>query len=61
MSDVADLRTCKECGTVFKILEEEKEFYETRSLSLPKRCKECIKQRKGATGTKEEGIWLFGL
>lgn len=50
---------CKECGNEFIIVEEEKQFFISKGLELPKRCKECrIKRRKdrgnGKTSRKTE-------
>lgn len=33
--------TCKQCGKEFELEQAEIEFYESRNLDLPKRCKEC--------------------
>ena len=35
--------TCVQCGKKFELSEAEKDFYEEKNLSLPKRCKECRK------------------
>ena len=38
---------CKECGKEFSISAEEEQFYISKRLELPKRCRECrIKRRK---------------
>ena len=34
-------RNCRDCGEKFFIYKSELEFYESRGLSLPKRCKSC--------------------
>ena len=39
-------RTCKDCGTEFFIYQQEIEFYHSKGLSLPKRCKTCRRMRK---------------
>ena len=45
---------CKECGKEFEIVEEEKNFYISKGLELPKRCRECrIKRRKDKGGKTE--------
>lgn len=39
--------TCKQCGKEFEISASEIEFYESKNLSIPKRCKDCrIKNKK---------------
>lgn len=42
------LLTCRDCGKEF-FTEGEKEFYENKGLTLPKRCKDCREKRKQAT------------
>lgn len=37
---------CKDCGKEFNISSGEKQYFESRNLELPKRCKECRKNRK---------------
>ncbi len=39
-------RTCKQCGKTFYINESEINFYKSKNLTLPKRCKDCRKQNK---------------
>jgi len=36
---------CPECGNLFEITQGEKEYFEDKGLSLPKRCKECRSRR----------------
>ena len=44
---MGEVMICKECGKEFEIVEEEKNFYISKGLELPKRCRECrIKRRK---------------
>ena len=38
--------TCVECGCAFSITHGEKRFFEDRALPLPKRCRECRKNRQ---------------
>lgn len=38
--------TCKQCGKEFEISSSEIEFYESKSLSIPKRCKDCRNKNK---------------
>lgn len=39
-------RTCKQCGKTFFINDSEINFYKSKNLTLPKRCKNCRKQNK---------------
>ncbi len=38
--------TCRDCGQSFTFTEGEQEFYATKQLSAPQRCKDCRAQRK---------------
>lgn len=38
--------TCKQCGNEFEITQSEINFYRSKKLSLPKRCKECREANK---------------
>jgi CxxC-x17-CxxC domain-containing protein len=38
--------TCSDCGAVFTFTESEQEFYASKELSPPKRCKNCRQARK---------------
>lgn len=50
---MGEVMICKECGKEFTIVEEEKNFYISKGLELPKRCRECrIKRRKDSGKTK---------
>ena len=42
-------RTCKQCGKEFILTQFEIDFYKSKNLSLPKRCKECREQNKKST------------
>lgn len=44
MSD--ELRNCCDCGAEFTITEGEVEFYSSKGMQLPRRCKECRAKRK---------------
>lgn len=33
--------TCRDCGSVFTFTEGEQEFYASKNLSAPQRCKDC--------------------
>lgn len=37
---------CKDCGKSFSISPDEEMFYTSKGLQVPKRCKECRKNRK---------------
>lgn len=39
-------RTCKQCGKEFVITQSEINFYKSKNLSIPKRCKECRQSNK---------------
>lgn len=39
-------RTCKQCGKEFVITQSEINFYKSKNLNIPKRCKECRKSNK---------------
>lgn len=45
---------CKECGKEFEIAEEEKNFYISKGLELPKRCRECRIKRRKDSGKKRK-------
>lgn len=38
--------TCRDCGNTFSFTEGEQEFYASRNLSAPQRCKDCRTSRK---------------
>lgn len=39
-------KKCVQCGKAFEISESEKQFFESKNLSLPKRCRECREKNK---------------
>lgn len=41
-------RSCVQCGDEFILQDSEIEFYESRNLNLPKRCKECRTKNKNS-------------
>lgn len=43
-------RKCVQCGRTFTIEDSEIEFYNSKNLSLPKRCKECRDKNKKSNG-----------
>lgn len=47
-------RTCKQCGKEFILTKSEIDFYKSKNLSLPKRCKECRESNKKANPKKPE-------
>ncbi len=49
---------CKQCGREFILTEGEIEFYKSKNLNLPKRCKDCRKnnQAKGVSSPKKNDI-----
>lgn len=52
---------CVSCGKQFTLTDSEISFYNSRNLSLPKRCEECREKRKNAEkrGSKSFVINLF--
>lgn len=42
--------TCKQCGKEFEISNSEIEFYKSKNLSIPKRCKECRNKNRRKSG-----------
>jgi CxxC-x17-CxxC domain-containing protein len=38
--------TCRDCGNSFAFTEGEQEFYNSKNLSAPQRCKDCRSARK---------------
>lgn len=42
--------TCSDCGGTFTFTEAEQEFYASKDLSEPKRCKDCRNARKSQRG-----------
>ena len=43
-------RTCKQCGKEFFLSQSEIDFYKSKNLSIPKRCKGCREANKQARG-----------
>ena len=46
-------RTCKQCGKEFIITQSEINFYKSKNLSIPKRCKECRQSNKQNKGSAQ--------
>ncbi len=46
--------TCRDCGATFTFTEGEQEFYASRDLSAPQRCKACRQKRKNDRGGPRE-------
>lgn len=42
--------TCRDCGASFQFTDGEQEFYNSKGLSAPQRCKACRNARKSQTG-----------
>lgn len=40
--------TCRDCGATFSFTEGEQEFYASKDLSAPQRCKDCRAAKKNA-------------
>ena len=43
-------KTCVQCGKVFTLSQSEIDFYESKNLNLPKRCKSCRDKNKNSNG-----------
>jgi len=41
-----EIRNCKDCGKSFELSEGEREFFLSKRLQLPKRCKSCRKAKR---------------
>lgn len=41
-------RTCRDCGTMFDITVQQRQWYVDRGLTLPRRCDACLAARKRA-------------
>lgn len=48
-------KVCKQCGKEFELTEEAIQFYESKNLDIPKRCKECRDKNKQKQ-QREKGI-----
>lgn len=46
--------TCRDCGNSFSFSEGEQEFYATKELSPPQRCKDCRSSRKAERFSSRE-------
>jgi len=45
---------CKDCGNMFDISKGEEEFFRSKGLELPKRCKDCRDKKKNGTEASQE-------
>lgn len=45
---------CEDCSNTFQFTEGEQEFYATKNLSAPKRCKDCRAKRKAERNADRE-------
>jgi CxxC-x17-CxxC domain-containing protein len=45
--------TCRDCGSVFTFTDGEQEFYASKELSAPQRCKNCRAARKQDRGNRQ--------
>lgn len=48
--------TCRDCGQNFTFTEGEQEFYNSRNLSAPQRCKSCRDARKNAPKEMHDAV-----
>ena len=46
---------CKQCGKEFELSNSEMEFYKSKNLELPKRCKECREHNKRNGSSRSNG------
>ena len=46
--------TCRDCGQSFTFTEGEQEFYASKDLSAPQRCKDCRNKRKNERSMNRE-------
>lgn len=51
-------RECVQCGKIFTLSEYEVEFYKSKNLNIPKRCKECRElNKKRGTNATDPLLW----
>lgn len=52
--------TCKQCGKPFELSDAELDFYKSKGLSVPKRCKDCrgADNSDSAAARKKRPLWL---
>lgn len=48
------IKTCVQCGKTFAISDSEINFYKSKNLSIPKRCKDCRKKNKSDSGSPQK-------
>jgi CxxC-x17-CxxC domain-containing protein len=48
--------TCRDCGAAFTFTEGEQEFYASRNLNAPQRCKDCRNKRKDERNQKFDAV-----
>ncbi len=46
-------KKCVQCGKAFEISESEKQFFESKNLTLPKRCRECREKNKNSGNSQK--------
>lgn len=46
--------SCRDCGQQFTFTEGEQQFYASKNLSAPQRCKDCREKRKNDRGATRE-------
>ncbi len=47
-------KTCVQCGKAFEISDSEKQFFESKNLTLPKRCRECREKNKSSGNSQKK-------
>jgi len=55
MTTEAEWRTCPDCHLQWHLRAVEREFFETRGLQLPRRCRACRQERRKAREAAETG------
>ncbi len=51
-------KKCVQCGKVFSLSDSELEFFKSKNLSIPKRCKECREQNKTGKHRKYKSYYV---
>lgn len=46
-------QNCKQCGKEFELTESEINFYKSKNLNIPKRCKDCREKNRAVNGNNE--------
>lgn len=49
-------KKCVQCGKTFEISKSEKQFFESKNLTLPKRCRECREKNKNSDNSQKKSV-----